>query len=116
MIELRAFEPWQSDPLVTLHAEYLALRRTAPDRRRAYRQWCAITEADYERVAIRRAMHEGSALGTNAFQQQMAQALGRCVLRAPHGGPRRGALLSDSNSMQEYKSAQWVSGAATCAV
>lgn len=87
------------DPLVTHHAEYLALGRTAPDRRRAYRRWCTITESDHERDAIRRATHEGSALGNAAFQARMAQALGRCVLRAQHGGPRYGVRSADSISM-----------------
>jgi len=86
------------DPLVAFHPAYLALGRTAPDRCRAYRAWCFDAAGDDERDAIRHATHGGSALGSDAFRQRMAQRLRRRVIRLPRGGDRRSDAARSSGS------------------
>lgn len=88
------------DPLVTLHPEYLALGCTPADRRRAYRAWCAGAEPHRQRDAIRQATHGGSALGSAAFRQGMAEALRRRVTRWTHGGSRHGTASMGSGQTQ----------------
>lgn len=79
----------RSDSLITLHAEYLALGHTAPQRARAYREMCGLASSARSCEEIRRATRGGSALGRDAFHSQMATVLRRPVTRMPHGGNRR---------------------------
>jgi putative transposase len=79
----------RTDPLVTLHAEYLALGRTAAERSRAYRALCGVAIATRTRAEIRRATLGGAALGTDEFNVRMTQTLQRRVTRRPHGGDQR---------------------------
>jgi putative transposase len=79
----------RADPLITRHPEYLALGQTAEQRSRVYRAMCGGTATTHARELIRHATHGGAALGTAAFQTQLADALQRRVTRLPHGGDRR---------------------------
>jgi putative transposase len=77
------------DPIVTQHAEYLALGRTAAERSRAYRALCGVEIESRTRAVIRRATLGGAALGSDEFNVRMTQTLQRRVTRLPHGGDRR---------------------------
>lgn len=79
------------DPLVTEHAEYLALGRSAQVRQAMYRQMCA---TPLERPVINRlrsAPRRGEVLGEAYFLSAIEQRTGRCGRRQPHGGARRGS-------------------------
>jgi len=83
----------RSDPLVTLHPEYLALGGSAPERCHAYRALCDAANSGRSLSAIRRATRGGAALGSDSFKQQLARELRRPVTRISHGGNRRNTTL-----------------------
>jgi putative transposase len=78
-----------ADRLVTPHAEYLRLGRTAAQRRQAYGELC--TESPDERLAacIRRETARGAVIGGAAFVEALEASLRRRVRKHAHGGNRR---------------------------
>jgi putative transposase len=77
------------DGLVRRHPLYLALGRSGPARREAYR---ALFDTPLDAPvleAIRRATNRGHVLGFDDTRPALERALGRSLHRAPHGGHRR---------------------------
>jgi putative transposase len=77
------------DPLVSPHAQYLALGADDGARLRAYR---ALFDAEVQPqtiAQIRSAANGGYALGSSKFEAELALELGRPVARRPTGRPPR---------------------------
>lgn len=110
MVRGPADYPWSShrantglrpDPLVTPHAEYLALSEDPAKRVQAYRDLFgeALDPSDVKR--IREATHGGLPLGSEAFKARMEINLGR---KLRHGRPGRPKSGSDPDLVAENKS------------
>lgn len=81
----------RTDPLVTPHAEYLALSEDPANRVHAYRELFedALDPSDVKR--IREASHSGLPLGSEAFKARIEIDLGREVRRGKPGRPKSGS-------------------------
>jgi putative transposase len=77
------------DPLVTPHAEYLALGADPQCRRQAYRAMVDATAATDDLAEIHVYLHQQRALGSARFQAQIEAMLGRQVVIQPRGRPRK---------------------------
>lgn len=110
MVRGPADYPWSShrantglrpDPLVTPHAEYLALSEDPAKRVQAYRDLFgeALDPSDVKR--IREATHSGLPLGSEAFKARMEIDLGR---KLRHGRPGRPKSGPDPDLIAEKKS------------
>ena len=79
----------KGDRLITPHAEYLRLARDDTERRDAYR---ALFKAHLEAETvdeIRKATNGNFALGSERFQKEIEDALGRRAQQGRSGSPRR---------------------------
>ena len=81
----------RADPLVTPHAEYLALSEDSPMRQLAYRQLVegALAQDDLNR--IRETVQSGMPLGGESFKAKIEIGLGRRLGRAKPGRPKLGS-------------------------
>jgi putative transposase len=77
-----------SAELVTPHAEYLRLGRTAGERQAAYRDLFGLVQPN-ELEEIRAATNSGYVLGSASFRARMARAIGRRVDKGLAGRPAR---------------------------
>jgi putative transposase len=79
----------QPDPVMTDHALYLALGRTARQRRTAYR--ASVHEHLHASLLqeIRAALHQGRVLGTERFKDTIETVLARRVRPGKAGRPRK---------------------------
>ena len=73
--------------LLTAHAEYLNLGRTAEERAQAYRRLFDEPQSEVELAEIRRGAAQGKALGTEIYCRELAKLLGRPVAFVPRGRP-----------------------------
>jgi putative transposase len=73
--------------LITPHAEYLNLGRTAEERSKAYGRLFDEPQSEEELVAIRCGAAQGKALGTATYCRELARLLGRQVIFVPRGRP-----------------------------
>lgn len=92
----------QPSPLITPHAEYVQLGKTASERQAVYRDLFGQALAPSAADEIRRATNGGFVLGDSSFKNTMARRLGRRVeARLPGRRPRpkdgdaEGDLLGD---------------------
>jgi putative transposase len=83
------------DPRVTPHDRYLALGRGPAARREAYRALCRDGLELETMEAIRRATNGGFVLGNRRFEEAVARALGRRVIRGKPGRPRKQAAAEN---------------------
>jgi len=111
MVQSAAEYPWSShqgnaglrtDPLLTPHAEYLALGEEPALRLRAYRELVDGELASDELTRIREAAQNGMPLGGESFKARIEVDLGRRIGRAKRGRPRK--MGSGPNSSAEEKS------------
>ncbi len=110
MVREPADYPWSShranaglrtDPLVTPHAEYLALSEDPANRVQAYRNLFENGLDASELKRIREAGHSGLPLGSEAFKATLEIDLGR---KLRHGRPGRPKSGSDPDLVAEKKS------------
>lgn len=80
----------QPSGLLTPHDVYLHLATTAVSRGRAYQALFSDELDQSELDAIRACLRRGRVLGEKAFQQRLAERLGRPVAIPPSGRPARG--------------------------
>ena len=98
MVEAPVDYPWSSyrgnalgeeDPILSAHADYLALGRSDRERWRAYR---ALFESHLDQNTItqlRESLQTGTPLGNDRFRAQIEQALGRTVGFSRRGRPKK---------------------------
>jgi putative transposase len=100
MVTAPAEYPWSSyhanaglraDPLVTPHAEYLALSADPPKRALAYRELVEGTLAQDDLDRIRESAQNGMPLGGESFKAKLEIGLGRRLGRAKPGRPKLGS-------------------------
>jgi putative transposase len=100
MVREPADYPWSShranaglrtDPLVTPHAEYLALSEDPANRVQAYRNLFENGLDASELKRIREAGHSGLPLGSEAFKARMEIDLGRKLRHGRPGRPKSGS-------------------------
>jgi len=112
MVRTPAAYPWSSyhanaglkpDPLVTPHAEYLALSKDPQKRNLAYRELVgnALESADIKR--IREAAHSGMPLGSEGFRARIEIDLGRGLRRGRPGRPKSGSKSGSGPDFQAEK-------------
>jgi putative transposase len=98
MVDRPGDYPWSShranaeglaDPLLTPHAVIEALGRTAEERLAAYRELFIKNLSEPELQRIRSTTNGGFALGSERFELQMADALGRRVRPSPVGRKKK---------------------------
>jgi putative transposase len=98
MVRSAAQYPWSSyhanagirpDPLVTPHAEYVALSGDLKSRYAAYRRLVDGDLRPEELIRIRAATQSGMPLGSEAFKARVEIDLGRNIGRAQRGRPRK---------------------------
>ena len=85
----------RADALLTPHEEYLRLGRNDQDRREAYRALFRAHVDEALMEEIRDATNGNFVLGGKRFQDQIAEALGRRVVRGKAGRPPRKEQDSD---------------------
>jgi putative transposase len=76
-----------TDPLVTPHALYLSLGRSAPERQGSYRELFREKLPEQFIEDLRSATNGGWALGDNAFKQRISKAAKRRAGPLPRGRP-----------------------------
>jgi putative transposase len=118
MVAQPAVYPWSShahyaglraNPLITEHAQFLALGRAVEDRRSEFRSLFSIALTDDALAAIRTAANTDSALGSEAFMTKAELLLGRSVRPPKRGRPKKDrAVLGDKQALAA--SEQFVSG------
>jgi len=100
MVRTPADYPWSSyhantghrpDPLVTPHAEYLALSEDPNKRKLAYRELVENTLETSDINRIRESTHTGMPLGSEAFKARVEIDLGRGLGRKRPGRPKSGS-------------------------
>lgn len=100
MVSTPSAYPWSSyqanaglrlDPLVTPHAEYLALSEDPGKRHHAYRELVGGMLAPDDLARIREAAQNGMPLGGEAFKARIEIGLGRRVGRIRPGRPKSGS-------------------------
>ena len=79
----------QPDPLLTPHAEYLALGHSAPEREAAYRALFVAHLDSRTLTEIREATQKGWALGNDRFKDEVERLLQRRTRPLPRGGDHR---------------------------
>ena len=79
--------PGEADALVSDHALYRGLGRSAAERQKAYRELFRARLPDEFLDAVRAATNGGWALGGDRFKRQIAKALGSPRLALPKGRP-----------------------------
>jgi len=87
----------QSNALVTPHAEYKRLGKTATDRQAAYRQLFQAHIPAMTLAAIREATNKAWVLGSDRFKLRMQKRLNRSVESAGHGGDRKSEAYRKTN-------------------
>jgi putative transposase len=83
------------DPLISPHAEYLALGRSHSSRLKAYAEMVGGSTASEQEDEIRHAIRGGFALGDSKFQQALSTQLGRRVTPGQAGRPKTLSSASD---------------------
>jgi putative transposase len=79
----------EENPILSAHADYLALGRSDSERRRAYRALFA-THLDQDTITqVRECLQTGTPLGNDRFRVQIEQALGRPVGFSRRGRPKK---------------------------
>lgn len=86
------FEP---DPLLTPHAQYLALGTTPDLRQQAYRDFVGQAVTQDELDLIRRRLQRQRALGSDRFRAMIEAQLSRAAGPQKAGRPRRLLLATD---------------------
>lgn len=79
----------QADPLLTPHAEYLALGNDPPKRQGAYRALFDLHLDSHTLTEIREATQKGWALGDERFKDDVERLLDRRTRPLPRGGDHR---------------------------
>jgi len=77
----------KKDPLITPHERYLALGRSAEQRRYAYRELYRDHLEEHQVHEIRAALQTGTPLGNDRFREQMEKTLKQKVGQARRGRP-----------------------------
>ncbi len=93
----------EEDPILSAHADYLALGRSDSDRRSAYR---ALFESHLDQSTItqlRESLQTGTPLGNDRFRAQIEQALGRAVGFSRRGRPKKQIEADSSISERAVK-------------
>ena len=93
----------EEDPILSAHADYLALGRSDSDRRSAYR---ALFESHLDQSTItqlRESLQTGTPLGNDRFRAQIEQALGRAVGFSRRGRPKKPIEASSKESVRHAK-------------
>jgi putative transposase len=88
----------QSDRLITLHALYRALGRTADDRQRTYRALFASHIDEKTLSEIRGATQHGWPLGNDRFKNEIEAHLKLRTRTLPRGGDRRSIEFRNGRS------------------
>lgn len=88
------------DPLLTPHAQYLALGATPAARQQAYRDFVAAAIADDELDTIRQRLQRQHALGSDRFRTMIEAQLSRAVGPRKVGRPSKAPSSSDQGQVR----------------
>jgi putative transposase len=91
----------QPDPVITDHALYLALGRTAHKRHAAYQEICRPHLDAHVLQEIRATVHQSRVLGTDHFKDAMETALARRLRPGKAGRPRKVPSPAPSHDASE---------------
>jgi len=115
MVEAPADYAWSSyrgnalgeeNPILSAHADYLALGRSDSERRDAYRALFA-TDLDHNTLTqMRECLQTGTPLGNDRFREQIEQALGRPVGYSRRGRPKKPVEEDGTKSGKSTKQLQ----------
>jgi putative transposase len=86
----------QHDPVLTHHAEYLALGPSSPEREAAYRALFEVHLDIKTLMEIREATQKGWALGNDRFKDEIERLLQRRARPLPRGGDHRSVVFRKS--------------------
>jgi putative transposase len=112
MVEVPANYTWSSyrgnaigeeDPILSAHADYLALGRSDSDRRSAYRALFATHLNQSTIMQLRESLQTGTPLGNDRFRAQIEHALGRAVGFSRRGRPKKPIEASSKESVRHVK-------------
>ena len=84
----------EEDPMLTPHPDYLALGRSEPARRAAYRQLFATPDQELV-TQMRKCLQTGTPFGNDRFREKIEQTLGRKVGFSQRGRPKKPREDSD---------------------
>lgn len=87
----------QHDPLLTPHAEYLALGSRHDERQAAYRTLFEVHLDDMTLAEIRKATQKAWVLGNNRFKDDIERLLQRRTRPLPRGGDQRRVAIQEDD-------------------